>query len=81
MGALDVGAYFKKCCSNIAIPQTKRSTMSLRRRSIGKRINKDFRGIDYEGYCFYAGSVGRNTANIRVSDIDMVCELPNFCIS
>ena len=76
MGAFDVSAYFKKFCSNIAIPQTKRSTMSMRRQAIAKRINKDFRGIDYDGYCFYAGSVGRNTANIGVSDIDMVCELP-----
>lgn len=76
MGALDIAAYFKKFCNNIAIPQSKRTTMSSRRKSIAKRINKDFRNIDYEGYCFYAGSVGRNTANKGVSDIDMVVELP-----
>ena len=76
MGALDLASYFKKFCKNIAIPQSKRTTMSIRRKAIAKRINKDFRNIDYDGYCFYAGSVGRNTANKGVSDIDMIMELP-----
>ena len=76
MGALDIAAYFTKFCNNIAIPLSKRATMSSRKKAIAKRINKDFRSIDYEGYCFYVGSVGRNTANRGVSDIDMVVELP-----
>lgn len=76
MGVLNIASYFEKFCNNIAIPQEKRTIMSCRRKSIAKRINKDFRSIDYDGYCFYAGSVGRNTANIGVSDVDMIMEFP-----
>lgn len=50
--------------------------MSNRREAIAKRLNLDFRGYSTESYCFYAGSVGRNTANKIVSDIDMIFVMP-----
>lgn len=73
---MNIGTYFSNFCSNIAIPSDKRSTMSCRRKAIAKRLNTDFRGYSSESNCFYAGSVGRNTANKTVSDIDMIFIMP-----
>ena len=73
---MNIASFFSTFCSNIAIPQSKRTTMSNRRKAIAKRLNLDFRGYSTESYCFYAGSVGRNTANKSVSDIDMIFVMP-----
>lgn len=50
--------------------------MSYRRGRIASRLNQAFRGIDSDSNIFYAGSVGRNTANESVSDIDAIFVMP-----
>ena len=55
MGALNVAAYFTKFCNNIAIPLSKRATMSSRKKSIAKRINKISVVLTMTGIAFMLG--------------------------
>lgn len=58
------------------IPLEKRSTISLRYRSVTKAINKEFYNSQSEtANSRYVGSYGRGTA-IDTSDIDILVELP-----
>jgi hypothetical protein len=53
------------------------TTISDRSRRITRRLNSHFWNTDNEyAHRFYAGSYGRNTAIRRVSDVDLVFELP-----
>lgn len=74
---MSVALFFQQFCSEISIPQTKRSSVSYRTARLTKQLNADFRNInsDTENR-FYSGSYGRNTAIPSVSDIDLIYVLP-----
>ncbi|MGG0052305.1 SMODS domain-containing nucleotidyltransferase [Bacillus atrophaeus] len=56
---------------------TNDNLIKIRKESITKRINKDFRNLDSStGWSRFVGSYGRGTATKGVSDIDILIELP-----
>ena len=69
--------YFESFCQNLVIGTDMRSTISTRYIAICTRLNKDFWDMETTSGGRYIGSFGRNTANGRVSDIDMLFELPS----
>lgn len=72
---MSVAQWFKQFCDNINFQST--YPISNRYRQITKRLNIDYWGNDSDIYhSRYVGSVGRNTAAITSSDIDMVFQLP-----
>jgi tRNA nucleotidyltransferase (CCA-adding enzyme) len=75
---MGVAEKFSTFCSNLAITQDKRSTISSRYKAITKRLNKDFWDKDSDTmFSRYVGSYGRGTAIHTFSDVDMVFVLPN----
>jgi hypothetical protein len=74
---MSVATNFNTFCDDLKISSDKRSTISSRYNSICTRLNKDFWNMDTTQGGRYVGSYGRNTANGRVSDIDMIFEMPS----
>ena len=75
---MGVAEKFSTFCSNLAISQDKRSTISTRYKAITKRLNKDFWNTDNDTiFSKYIGSYGRGTAIHTFSDLDMVFILPD----
>jgi len=69
-----VGEWFRTFCAGLTVPDA--ATISLRYRSITKRLNYDFWGIDSDTvHSIYTGSYGRGTA-INFSDVDVIMQLP-----
>lgn len=73
--------YFESFCKDLLISPDTRSTISTRYLAICTRLNKDFWNMDTSHGGKYVGSFGRNTANGRVSDIDIVFEMPTSVYS
>ena len=72
MGLAD---WFHTFCDNIKVQNE--ATISLRYRTITKRLNTDFWSTDSEtSHSLQVGSYGRNTAIHGTSDVDMIFELP-----
>lgn len=68
---------FDKFHSNLQIDAATAKKIAERKNEITKRVNIDFRASHSNtNYSFYGGSFGRGT-NIKVSDIDLLIELPN----
>ncbi|MEC0612708.1 nucleotidyltransferase domain-containing protein, partial [Bacillus spizizenii] len=77
MGNVNLGTYadFEKFVKDLRT--TNDSLIKIRKESITKRINKDFRDLDSStGWSRFVGSYGRGTATKGVSDIDVLIELP-----
>jgi hypothetical protein len=74
---MGVAENFEKFCNDLRIGSSKRSIISTRYNAICTRLNKDFWNMETTQGGRYIGSFGRETANDRVSDIDMLFELPN----
>jgi hypothetical protein len=73
---MGVAAFFQTFCDELLISSDTRSIIATRCSAICTRLNKDFwDAVDTSGGR-YIGSFGRNTANGRVSDIDMIFEMP-----
>lgn len=73
---MSVATNFEKFCNDLLIGTTLRSTISSRYTNICTRLNKDFWNMETTTGGRYIGSFGRNTANGRISDIDMLFEMP-----
>ncbi|MBJ7881629.1 SMODS domain-containing nucleotidyltransferase [Gelidibacter salicanalis] len=73
---MGVSENFKTFCDDLTISTTKRTTISIRFNAIVKRLNNDFWNLDSTTGGRYLGSYGRHTANDRVSDVDMLFEMP-----
>lgn len=73
---MSVATIFESFCKDLLVGTSLRSTISTRYLSICKRLNKDFWNMDTDSGGRYIGSFGRNTANGRISDIDMLFEMP-----
>lgn len=73
---MTVATNFESFCKDLLVGTSLRSTISTRYLSICTRLNKDFWKMDTDSGGRYIGSFGRNTANGRVSDIDMLFEMP-----
>jgi Second Messenger Oligonucleotide or Dinucleotide Synthetase domain len=68
---------FDMFCQQLALPQSLRSSVSTRTGRIVGRLNNDFRNLFSDtAHRFYAGSYGRRTAVVGLSDIDLICVLP-----
>jgi hypothetical protein len=73
---MNVAEMFEAFCKDLLIGTDTRSTISTRYLAICTRLNKDFWNVDTTSGGRYIGSFGRNTANDRISDIDMLFEMP-----
>ncbi len=74
MGLAD---WFSTFCSNLAIPQDKRSSIGTRYQNITKRLNQDFWNSNSEtSHSLYVGSYGRGTGINGFSDLDILFILP-----
>lgn len=73
---MSVATNFETFCKDLLVGTTLRSTISSRYLNICKRLNKDFWNMDTTSGGRYIGSFGRNTANGRISDIDILFEMP-----
>ena len=72
---MGVADWFSAFCKGIQVQDV--ATISVRYRSITRRLNTDFRETTSEtSNSLYVGSYGRNTAIDGFSDLDMVYELP-----
>ena len=72
MGLAD---WFHTFCDNIKVQNG--ATISLRYRTITKRLNTDFWRTDSDtAHSLQVGSYGRNTAIHGTSDVDMIFQLP-----
>lgn len=72
---MGVAEWFHVFCDNIQIQD--RTTVSVRYKSITKRLNIDFWTTDSDtSHSLYVGSYGRNTAIHSTSDFDMIFQLP-----
>ena len=75
---MSVDTKFKKFCSNLTIPLQTRITISTRYKTITKRLNYEYWGLDSDtAFSQYVGSYGRGTAIKGFSDLDMIFVLPN----
>ncbi len=73
---MSIADKFSTFCTALRMSETTVSNIRYRAKQITKRVNSDFRGIDSDTrYSLFVGSYGRGT-DIRVSDIDMIVELP-----
>lgn len=72
---MSVATNFETFCNDLLIGTSLRSTISTRYLNICTRLNKDFWNMDTDSGGRYIGSFGRNTANGRISDIDMLFEM------
>ncbi len=73
---MSVSDDFSNFCTELKVPSYKRSNISTRYLAICKRLNKDFWNVDLTSGGKHIGSYGRHTANNRISDIDMLFEMP-----
>ncbi len=73
---MGVAALFQTFCDDLLISSDTRSVIATRYNAICTRLNKDFWNVEGTSGGRYIGSFGRNTANGRVSDIDMIFEMP-----
>jgi hypothetical protein len=73
---MSVADNFKTFCDELIISTPKRSLIASRHEAICKRLNLDFWNMDTASGGRYVGSYGRHTANDRVSDIDLLFEMP-----
>src|SRR5579863_1489449 len=74
---MGIGEKFQTFCSNLAISQDNRSTISDRYKAITKRLNKDYYNSESDTlHSYYIGSFGRGTAISKFSDLDMIFILP-----
>lgn len=72
---MGVAEWFHVFCDNIQIQD--KTTVSVRYKSITKRLNTDFWATDSDtSHSLYVGSYGRNTAIQSTSDFDMIFQLP-----
>ena len=72
MGLAD---WFRDFCGNIQVQD--RSTISMRYKTITRRLNTDFWQTNSDtSHSLYVGSYGRNTATEGFSDLDMIFQLP-----
>ncbi len=74
---MGVAAIFQAFCDELLISSGTRSAIATRNDAICTRLNKDFWNVEGTSGGRYIGSFGRNTANGRVSDIDMIFEMPH----
>ena len=74
---MSVSDYFSSFCTELKVPSYKRSNISTRYQAICRRLNKDFWNVDVISGGKYIGSYGRHTANNRISDIDILFEMPH----
>lgn len=74
---MGIGENFKDFCYQLRFRDALRTSIGNRRGRIVRQLNTDFRGTDSDSAnCFYAGSYGRDTAIVPVSDLDLVYVLP-----
>lgn len=74
---MSITTKFENFCDNIRIDIDNIDTISVRYRSITKRLNKDFWSTESEySHSLYVWSYGRDT-DIHVSDIDVIFQLPD----
>lgn len=67
--------WFSTFCDNLQVRDG--GTISLRYKSITRRLNLDFWTTDSDtSHSIYVGSYGRNTAIAGFSDLDMIMQLP-----
>ncbi len=75
---MGVGKDFKSFCGNLAVPKSKRISISVRYKRITRRFNLEFWDSDSStSHSIYTGSYGRETATGKTSDIDMIFWLPD----
>ncbi|PIR38563.1 MAG: nucleotidyltransferase [Alphaproteobacteria bacterium CG11_big_fil_rev_8_21_14_0_20_39_49] len=68
---------FYDFCSSISLSQDKKDSISCRYKRITKQLNKDFWDTDSElSHSLYVGSYGRGTCINKVSDIDILFQMP-----
>jgi len=69
---MSVSDNFRQFCNSLI-----QDNASVRYKSITRRLNSDFRGLNSEtAYSLYIGSHGRRTATSKTSDVDMLYQLP-----
>jgi len=73
---MSIAIKFENFCDNIRISKDNIDKISLRYKSITKRLNSDFWDSDSDtNHSLYVGSYGRDT-EIHLSDVDMLMQLP-----
>ncbi len=74
---MSVSINFNMFCEKLKVSAKKKSIISLRFKSICKKLNNDFWDINTDLGGIYVGCYGRETANDGIDKIEMIFEMPS----